>query len=313
MRNEGDKVLYLSDFARLFDVGISIKAELDSIRNLDFSYRFLTSNEKNQLILRILKRIESPELPMSGTEGKERWIKGWQENLDNFVKSNYDIKELVPKFIRSNQPVRLFDDYVMPNATEFEFNFYNVYRSWLFRTFLSEFETVYEFGCGTAFNLVKLANLYPKKILHGLEWVLPPLEIMRLLREKHGYNITDHLFDMFSPDGDLEIPENSAFLAIGALEQIGADFEKFLQFVLKKKPAIFVHIDSITELYDENNLSDYLALKHDIKRNYLRGYLTRLWELENEGRLKIIKVHHVQCGGLYHDGYSHIIWRPKGD
>jgi hypothetical protein len=190
-------------------------------------------------------------------------------------------------------------------------HFYKIFRHWLFRKYLSEFDAIYEFGCGTGFNLVELAKLYPKKILHGLEWVEPPQKIMKILRERHGYNITGHLFDMFSPDKNLEVVPGSAFLAIGALEQLGDNFESFLKFVLEKKPSIFVHVDSFVELYDENNLSDYLALKHDIKRNYLNGYLTRLRELEKDGRVEIMQVQKVPCGGLYHDGYSHVIWKPK--
>ncbi len=282
------------------------------IFKFDFRCRALTTAERDRLLLRVLGRIDSPELRIAGTEGKERWVRGWQENLDNFVASNYDVASLVPKFIRPSQPVRLFGDYVLPYADTFELNFYTVFRSWLFQTYLADVPAVYEFGCGTAYNLVELARMYPEKVLHGLEWVQPPLEIIRLLRERFGYPMLGHLFDMFSPDKNLEIEPGSAFLAIGALEQLGVDFERFLEFVLEKNPSIFVHVDSITELYDENNLSDHLAFKHDVKRNYLRGYLTRLRELESAGRVEILKVQKVSCGGLYHDGYSFIIWRPAG-
>lgn len=281
------------------------------ISKFDSKYRDLSGREINDVVLKILKKIDSSNL-VAGVSYKEKWISGWGENLDNFIKSNYDIRELVPKYIRPNHPVRLLGDYVMPRDPEFELHFYEIYRLWLFRKYLSEVHSVYEFGCGTAFNLVELAKLYPEKTLHGLEWVDPPREIIKLLHERCGYNITGHFFDMFNPNEDIQVEDNSAFLAIGSLEQLGADFEPFLQFVLRKKPAIFVHVDSITELYDENNLSDYLALKHDLKRNFLRKYLTRLRELEKEGRVEIMKVQKVPCGGLYHDGYSHIIWRPIG-
>lgn len=307
--------LYEKNFAELF--GVPIEKFPDDLKALinqsDFSYRNLDAGEIKDVVLKIQKKIDSPDLGIAGAEGKERWIKGWRENLDNFVESDYDVDKLIPKFIRSNQPIRLFGDYIMPVNSEFELHFYNIFRLWLSRKYLSAFDTVYEFGCGTGFNLVELAKLYPEKKLHGLEWVSPPIEIMRLLRKQHGYNITGHLFDMFSPDKNLEIAPDSAFLAIGALEQLGKNFESFLEFVLEKRPSIFVHVDSLTELYDENNLSDYLALKHDIKRNYLRGYLTRLRELEKEGRVEIMKVQKMPCGGLYHDGYSHIIWRPTGN
>lgn len=305
--------LLVKDFSEIF--GVSSEKIPEDIKELigksDFSYRRLDSSGIKEVVLKILKRIDSPDLGIAGAQGKERWVRGWQENLDNFIKSGYDINELVPKFIRPNQPIRMFGDYVMPINSEFELYFYKIFRLWLFREYLARFDTVYEFGCGTGFNLVELAKLYPQKNLHGLEWVEPSVEILRLLRERSGYNITGHLFDMFSPDKNLEVVPGSVFLAIGALEQIGKNFNQFLDFVLEKKPSLFVHVDSITELYDENNLSDYLALKHDIKRNYLQGYLTRLRELEKEGRVEIMKVQKISCGGLYHDGYSQIIWKPK--
>ena len=304
--------LGISDFAFLFGIAA---AELPDdcralINKLDFSYRNLGSEEKDRLILRILKRIDSPDLPVAGEKSKPRWESGWQENLDNFKASNFDVRELIPKYIHPSQPIRLFGDYVMPYDSNFELNFYTVYRRWLFRTYLADARATYEFGCGPAHNLAELAELYPEKELHGLEWVSPSIEIMDLLRTERGFRVTGHHFDMFKPDDNLSVGGDSAFLAIGSLEQLGVDFEAFLQFTLRKKPSIFVQVDSISELYDENNLSDYLALKHNLKRNYIRKYLTRLSELEREGRIEIMKVRRISCGGLYYDGYSNIIWRP---
>ena len=307
--------LGVDDFAFLF--GITVAQLPDDCRALinkfDFGYHYLDSEEKDRLILRILKRIDSPDLPVAGEKGKPRWENGWQENLDNFKASNFDVHGLIPKYIRPNEPIRLHGDYVMPRDSNFELNFYTVYRRWLFRTYLADAQVIYEFGCGPAHNLAQLAELYPEKELHGLEWVSPPQEIIRLLHKHYGYNITGHFFDMFKPDDNLSVGGNSAFLAIGSLEQLGINFEAFLQFTLRKKPAIFVQVDSISELYDENNLSDYLALKHNFRRNYIRRYLTRLSELEKEGRIEIIKVRRIPCGGLYYDGYSYIIWRPTPD
>ncbi|MEK7090488.1 MAG: class I SAM-dependent methyltransferase, partial [Patescibacteria group bacterium] len=222
-----------------------------------------------------------------------------------------DVHELIPKYIRPNQPVRLFGDYVMPQDPNFELNLFTVLRAWLFKEYLSGAEHIFEFGCGPAYNLVELARMYPDKKLHGLEWVSPPLEIIRLLAEKRGYKITGQLFDMFVPDDDLAVGPNSAFLAIWSLEQLGERFEKFLQFSLQKSPAIFVHVDAFLEFCRPNNLSDYLALKHNLRRSYLRGYLTRLYALEAEGKIEIIKAHKVECGGLYHDAHSYVVWRPK--
>jgi len=296
-------------FAKLFGTSVYETAILLSKIKHNFWYRCLEPEERDKLIIRILNRIDSEDLSKAGPEGKERWKKGWQENLDNFISNNYDIKELTPKYIRPNEPIRLFGDYVMPHDPNFELNFYTVLRDWLFR-YLADVDAIYEFGCGPAHNLAALAKMFPEKELHGLEWVEAPLEIIKLLAKKYSYKVNGHLFDMFSPDEDLEVKPNSAFLTLTSVEQLGTNFEAFLQFMLRKSPAIVVQVDTFLELCDPNNLSDFLNLKHNLRRNYLSGYLTRLCELESEKKIEIIKTQKVECGGLYTSAYSYVIWKP---
>lgn len=301
------------DIARFF--GVSVHDFSETVRGMikksDFCYRRLEQRERDDTILTILKRIESPSLGISGVDQKERWIRGWNENLDMFVTSGYDEHTLVPKFIKPNQPVRLDGDYAIPLNDNFERDFYYVFRQWLYETYLSTYNPIYEFGCGTGFNLVELAHMYPDKELHGSDWVDASKKIIDLLAEKKGYHMKGHIFDMFFPDESFPLTQGSAILAIGALEQIGEKFEPFLQFVLTRKPKIFVHVDSLVELHDEKNLYDYLALAHDRKRNYLWGYVTRLAELEKEGKIEILTLKRMVCGGLYHEGYSLVVWRTK--
>ena len=40
---------------------------------------------------------------------------------------------------------------------------------------------------------------------------------------------------MFNPDTTLKIQNNSAVLTVGALEQLGKNFKKFINFLIKKK------------------------------------------------------------------------------
>ena len=67
----------------------------------------------------------------------------------------------------------------------------------------------------------------------------------------------------------------------------------------------------IHEFYDEGILSDYLELKFNKRRKYLDGYLTRLRELEAQGRVEIIRDHQQQFRNLYDDSHSLIEWRPR--
>lgn len=62
------------------------------------------------------------------------------------------------------------------------------------------------------------------------------------------------------PDGDsYEVPQNSAVFTIGAMEQLGREFEPFLQFLLQKRPAVCINVETLYELYDQDDLFDYVA------------------------------------------------------
>ena len=301
------------DIARFFDVAVSDLSEKIRIliQKTDLRYREMEQHERDQAMLTILKRLESPNLGISGIDQKERWIRGWNENLNMFIESGYDERSLIPKYIKQKHPVRLHGDYVMPLNENFERDFLFIIRQWLFATYLSTHNPIYEFGCGTGANLVELAHMYPGKELHGSDWIDVPKKIIDLLAKKKGYNLTGHVFDMFFPEESFSLKERSAILAVNSLEQIGDKFEPFLQFALAQKPSVFVHVDSFVEFYDENNLPDYLTLMHSRKRNYLSGYMTRLRELEHLGAIDILKAQHVPCGGLYHDFYSFAVWKPR--
>ena len=305
--------LDVDNFAELFGVDADTFSPqvLDKINLYNFKYNRLGYDEYNELILKIVKRINTKDFTLSGPEEKERWVKGWGENLQEFIDSGHDLSKLVPKYVHPYIPIRLFDDYVKTEDPDFELNFLDVYRTWLFETYFSGCNCVYEFGCGSGYNLTHIAEMYPNCELHGLDWVEPSKQILEELKKVYSFNTTGHIFNMFNPDYDLEIKKGSAFLAIGALEQLGRKFEPFLQFILAKKPSIVVHVDSFVELYPEDNLSGYLAIEFDKARNYLQGYLTRLACMHQEQELEILKTQYVTCGSLYHSGYSFIVWRPK--
>lgn len=306
--------LSLRDFAALFGTqAADISRECrDLISKTDWSYRHLAPEERDAAILDILRRIDSGEFNVAGRQKQIRWKEGWQDILNGFVRSGYNPEKLKPHYdLKPGQIIRFFQNYVMPKDPMFEMKWLAIFRIWIFRKYLSRVDNIYEFGCGTGQNLVVLAKLFPEKKLFGLEWVDAPVKILKLLAEKHGLNIEGRRFDMFSPDRQMTIAPNSAILTRASLEQIGPDHNKFLDFILSKKPALCINIEPITELYDKNKLPDYLAARFQEKRNYLTGYLNRLKELEKEGKIEIFKIWRVPFGSLHLDPYSYIVWRPK--
>lgn len=303
----------MEDFARSF--GTTVEDIPNDCRELigktDFRYKVLTGEERDQVLLDVLKKMESDQQVVGAEERQATWEKGWQENLQDFINSGYELNKLVPKFIRPNQAIRLDRNYIMPSNPNFELDYFSVFKLWLFRKYLKEFESIYEFGCGTGFNLIVLAQLYPEKELHGLDFVPSSRDLVSKIGEVYGWKMTGHLFNMLYPDEDFEMGNNSAIFTIDVIEQLAGRFEAFLQFLLKCSPELCIHVEPIIELYDENNLMDYLAMKFHRKRGYTENYLTRLRELKAQKKIEILKVKRLFFGSLYHEAYSYTIWKPK--
>jgi hypothetical protein len=280
------------------------------IAECNFDYTIMKGPERDRVILDVLKKIEMDKQIIGAPDRKQTWDQGWAENLKDFIEDGYAVEALIPRFIRPGQPIRLNRDYVMPDDPRFELNYYRVMRLWLFTKYLRDFDFIYEFGCGTGFNLVELARLYPEKELHGLDFVPHPVDIVNKLADVYKWNITGHLFDMIHPDDNLEIADNGAIFTVGTVEQLAGKFESFLEFLLRRSPKLCIHVEPIVELYDEKNLIDYLAIKFHRKRGYTEGYLSCLKQLEEDGKIEILKVRRPFFGSLYMEGYTLVIWRP---
>jgi Trans-aconitate methyltransferase len=305
-------ILKIEDFAKLFGTS---PAEVrtycsEQLANLDLRYRILEGAERDQVLLKVLCRIDDPETPESGTDRLPDWERGWGENLDEFVQSGYDVEKLVPKYFKKNVPARFMGEYILPVDPQFVLVCTRMFRSWIFGRYLSPHDTVYEFGCGPATHLAYLAQTYPGKKLIGLDWAHPSQEIISLLAQHRGWDIEGRHFDFFDPDPTLKLEPGSAVYTFGALEQIGERHGEFLDFLLREKPAICVNVECLSEYYDESRLSDYLALRYHRRKKYLDGYLTRLRELAAQGRIEILASHHQPFGNMYDDSNSYVVWRP---
>lgn len=305
--------LTVEDFARSFGTTVAdIPDECQElIAKTDFRYRILEGEERDKIILDVLRNIESDRQVIGAPARQNVWEKGWEENLQDFIKNEYDLNKLAPKFIRPNQVIRLNQNYVMSSNPNFELDYFSVFRLWLFEKYLKDFKSIYEFGCGTGFNLAVLAQLSPEKRLYGLDFAPSSVKLVNEVGKAYGWKMIGCFFDMLSPDDNLKIDNNSAIFTIGAVEQLASNFEPFLQFLLKNPPKLCIHVEPTIELYDSNNLSDYLAVKFHRKRGYTEGYLPRLRELEAQGRIEILKVKRLFFGSLYLEGYMCLIWKPK--
>lgn len=275
----------------------------------DFSHHRFEGEDRDRLILRILRELERP-LEAAGKHRHARWEAGWSENLEDFRKSGFDLAALVPRFVRRGEPVRMLGDYIQPHSREFDVDYIRVLVTFILSYYFADASEIHEFGCGTAQNLVPAARLFPGRPLFGYDWASASREIIAEMARHHGFNIQGRVLDMFKPGDEVRLGEGAGVLTVGSLEQLGTEFNAFLDFVLAQKPRIVANLDCFNELHDPERLPDVLAERYDRKRNYLYGWVTRLRALEAEGRVEILGFRRTY-GSLFHDGHSFVVWRPK--
>ena len=128
---------------------------------------------------------------------------------------------------------------------------------------------------------------------------------------QHGFKMRGRQFDFFAPDDSLHVPEGAAVFTFCALEQVGSRFVPFVDFLLRKRPGVCVHLEPIFEFYrPDANLADHLAAAFHRARDYLNGFHTHLEKLAGEGRIRILDARRLGFGSLFHEGYSVVVWQP---
>jgi SAM-dependent methyltransferase len=305
--------LTAGDFAKSFGVQEdALPAACERlIADGNLRYERPSGRSRDEIVLRVLKHITSDRPTAVGEHRAKIWEACWSDNLQKFVDAGLRPDSLVPSFVTPGLPVRLRQDYALPAHPQYELRVLEICRAFLFDKYFRRAQAVYEFGCGSGFNLVALAEQLPGKKLCGLDWSRSANDTVNLIRDALKIDITGRHFDFFEPDCSLALGAGTAVLTMCALEQVGRRHDKFLAYLLEKKPDVCVHMEPLAELYDEDNLVDHLALLYHRKRGYLEGFLTSLRALEAQRRIEILEARRFYFGSLYHEGYSFVAWRPS--
>lgn len=243
-----------------------------------------------------------------GEHRAEIWRDVWREQLEVFEQSNYDLEALNPKFFKGSAILRWQGKYIQSISDGFQLTFFEIFRDWLFRTYLSDVRHLYEFGSGSAFNIAAYARLYPDVPITALDWAPTAVRIADLLREKLGMKIEGRTFDFFARQQELELAPGSGVLTMCALEQTGERFGPFLDYLLASRPCRVVHMEPTVELYDTNLRHDALAAQYHRQRKYLTGLLPALQRLANERKIQLRAVRRLRFGSRFHECFTVIIW-----
>lgn len=294
---------FQSMFGGVLDQGLSALVEKHN-----WGYKPLSEHDRDAVIISILNRIEDGRFSTAGMHTKAKWERGWQESLDAYSLDG-DNASLVPKYIKPSQIVRLGSRFVHVDDPQFELNWYRIFAHWFFKTYLRGFDHIFEFGCGSGHNVAALSTMFPNTRIHGLDWALPSVQIVETMRSE-GKNVEGHLFDFYNPNIALTLPPNSAVVTMGALEQTGAKWQPFLEYLIGRAPELCVHAEPILEWYDPNNLVDHTAIQAHFKRNFWVGFPDALKDLHDTGRAQMLEAHRTGFGSELLEGYSQMVWKP---
>jgi hypothetical protein len=308
------KQLTAADFSVLFKESLSEFMQ----KRLELHpmwYRELSPDEYNRCLLTIIRAILNPNIVTAGEHRRDDWEKGWSENYSELTNllSNGDVQidSIVPRYFGKHEFVRLHKTIVKPLSENFEYHALCMIVDWIFDQYMRNAESIYEFGCGTGYHLMRLRNINPSAALYGLDWASASQKIISLLVDKkHVSNIYGQRFDYYNPDMNFRLNKNAVVYTVASLEQVGSNHAKFIDYLLDNRPSLCIHIEPISELLDEDNLLDHLSIAYFKKRNYLSEFLTRLFELEAAGKIRIIKKQRTYLGSLFIEGHSVIVWAP---
>jgi len=282
----------------------------DLITETNLRSRVIQGAELESLILQILRRIESDSQIVGAPDRRQKWQKGWKENLDELRSSGEAELSLVPKFIRPGVPIRWMQRYLMPEDPSFELNYVTILRNWFATQYFSDVENIYEFGCGTGFNLLGISKLFPGKNLYGSAFVESSVEIVRTLALTNTSIRGGEVFDMLHPNDNYKILPNSAVFTFGAIEQLAGDIDAIFEYFWKSQAEIVLHIEPEADFYEQDNLIDFLAYKFQTKRGYSRGISRKLSEWKAAGRAEVINARRLYFGSLLMEGYNLFVWKP---
>ena len=279
----------------------------DILRSHDFSYRRLTDAEQEHTKI-LIRDATQKARPVDGADRKQAWEDCWLKNLSAYQLTPSE-KSLVPDYLGApyQRTLRLGGEFIIPTDPKFHLNFWRALRAQLFDRWLTWPEpatTVYELGSGSAWNLAAAREILPKVKCYGLDWSPSAVALASLVGNGGWY------FNLRQPT-PVPTPDKFSVVTCGALEQLGKEHEPLLTWLLQQKPSLCLHIEPLFEFYNALSQFDQLAVDYHTARGYLSGFVPAIFKLMGAGKVELLETRRVLFGGMYNEGYSYMVWRPR--
>lgn len=266
-------------------------------KNLSVDYDFVRGLE--------YKALEDKLFDQLKTQHTKPTQEGWEAGYSDLLKED----RFQPKYLTDNDKkiYRYNNNFIQCEDTQLEkkylkqllYKIFSPIDDYLY-SIMSNSKQIVEFGAGTGHNLIILSKTWIGKKYLGFDFSLSAVEIMK----KHG--LKSFFFNMYDPNYFWDL-KDSVVLTVGAMEQLGDNFQLFADYLLNSKANLFVHIEPIIEFYNHKDSFDQLAIEYHKKRHYLGEYYSYL----QEKKVNILHAERTYFGNIYNEGYSIVIWSNK--
>lgn len=274
------------------------------------AYENVSGPERDACVKRCVEQLTSDPLPQAGTHRHPAWETGWMEHETLF--DAYGEGGLTPRYFYKYPYARIQGSFVRGVEPLLELSLLRLVQDVVGDAFLSEAQCLVEYGCGTGHNLVYARKTYAAGArLIGMDWARSSQRLVNKVSTHAGLDIEGQYFDYFDHRTFVNIPRGSAVLTVCSLEQVGTRYVDFIEYLIKQRPSVVVHIEPMQELLDSDVLLDWLSIQYAERRNYLKGFLSYLNSPSVQGRLEVLLAGRSGVGSFFVDGYQVCAWTPR--
>ncbi len=268
-------------------------------------WRLLPLNQDEAAIqgLETLKRKWSK---VDDAERADVWQKGWMEAFDQYHRDG----TLVAGFTNPTTLVNVEGTYFGPFDPNFEVNFQALIRTMILEEYFGECTTFVEFGAGTGINLLAAALKLPSARIIGSDFVPAAVDLHKAIATRTGLPIESYVFDMRDPSNPEQFPAGSSVLTYGSVEQLGNNFRPFLNFLLKIRPKVVVHVETDSSFLLNGNLPDFISKWYAELRGYPDQLQSHLSAMEREKLIRVITAERSIAHPGLTPGNNIIVWVP---
>ena len=319
-------VMTLPDLTALF--GFDVTTFIDHSTTIQIenflTYRKLDVQEQSKALRHLDRYLREDRQVVASQERTAKWEEGWNYNLQTFLESK-SYQDLQPQYYRAKEKVaeliglntgeyvyRYKKELIATPNPNFEEIFAEVVRQAVLRRYFYGYKAKrqVEFGCGSCLNILRMAKDQPDVTTYAIDFVQPPLDIAKEIGRNEQVEIRTILQDMRDMSDFNQDFSNSRIFTFGALEQLGGIYgaESWLNWAANQNNSKFVLVEPCVETYDLMSAVDLSALSFHLKRGYTSGIISSLKSKERNGVISNLKVHRIQFGSLFIEGYTLIVF-----